>query len=367
MKKVFSLIVSFVLCILCYPANILPVVAEDGYETNEADYTITTPSIYGYYNRPKTPELYTDNAEFHSGDTAIIPVYVDNDGYYINKFTMTVTTKFTIEHIDIIQELMNDCVIIDNTVSYRKNKSTDNFCVSGHIADVYINIPYNISVDKYDIFVNIEGDWDYDEYNTTSSEPKTYHRTQVSKLSAKSFLFISGDTSEPIVFETSKRLSEKCVLNLVAYKLGKIVVSIQDAHYSQRLSWSIISDYINVYKANTSSFATEQKEIIGDKTILTVYGYSVGYDYDYVGEIQIKPEYLDSTIPFDFFGDTIHIPFGEEEITNKTILYGDCNGDGRITISDSIILNRYLAGTVDSLPCSDPPPLAPEDDLTLED
>lgn len=42
---------------------------------------------------------------------------------------------------------------------------------------------------------------------------------------------------------------------------------------------------------------------------------------------------------------------------------GDTDNDGRISISDSIILNRYLAGTVESLPCSDPPPLAPEDDL----
>ena len=42
---------------------------------------------------------------------------------------------------------------------------------------------------------------------------------------------------------------------------------------------------------------------------------------------------------------------------------GDTDDDGRVSISDSIILNRYLAGTVDFLPCSDPPSLAPEDDL----
>lgn len=45
----------------------------------------------------------------------------------------------------------------------------------------------------------------------------------------------------------------------------------------------------------------------------------------------------------------------------------DLNADGRISISDSIMLNRYLAGTVDSLPCSNPPPLAPEDDLESGD
>lgn len=49
-------------------------------------------------------------------------------------------------------------------------------------------------------------------------------------------------------------------------------------------------------------------------------------------------------------------------IKAKQPVCGDTDGNGRISISDSIILNRYLAGTVDSLPCSDPPPLAPEDE-----
>lgn len=44
-----------------------------------------------------------------------------------------------------------------------------------------------------------------------------------------------------------------------------------------------------------------------------------------------------------------------EFITKTQPVCGDTDGDGRVSISDSIILNRYLAGTVDSLPCSDPP------------
>ena len=98
----------------------------------------------------------------------------------------------------------------------------------------------------------------------------------------------------------------------------------------------------------------------------------------------------DSTYKFEIFGDIItidnkmrntpiviqqqydevdykalyeHQLIINSKLSDSILLCGDIDADGHISISDSIILNRYLAGTVDSLPCSDPPHVVPEDDL----
>lgn len=41
---------------------------------------------------------------------------------------------------------------------------------------------------------------------------------------------------------------------------------------------------------------------------------------------------------------------------------GDCNGDGKVSIVDVVVLCRYLAGTVESLPCKNIPPIIEDAD-----
>ena len=45
-----------------------------------------------------------------------------------------------------------------------------------------------------------------------------------------------------------------------------------------------------------------------------------------------------------------------ERLKANQPICGDTDDDGRVSISDSVVLNRYLAGTIESLPCKNPPP-----------
>ena len=94
--------------------------------------------------------------------------------------------------------------------------------------------------------------------------------------------------------------------------------------------------------------------------------YSVNIEFDSSADVMTAEFVLFGK---RFRGTTLFNNQNNEETIDITephdsLLCGDTDDDGRISISDSIILNRYLAGTVESLPCSDPPPLAPEDDLS---
>ena len=116
--------------------------------------------------------------------------------------------------------------------------------------------------------------------------------------------------------------------------------------YNGKQGVALIQNRIKILAVNSGGTLIDTEIKIGDTLLDCVY-------------------YMESNV-FDmhyvYFTDGDYIlPMTKSK--SQYLKCADLDADGRVSISDSIILNRYLAGTVESLPCSDPPPLAPEDDL----
>lgn len=123
-----------------------------------------------------------------------------------------------------------------------------------------------------------------------------------------------------------------------------------------------VYDTITVGTTHTSKFPVFYANRFGDS--------SYAYNNKYRITLYVNGDLSDYNVPFSLFGheynmsDIMDSSYSiNPNAPESRPLCGDTDDDGRVSISDSIILNRYLAGTVEALPCSDPPPLAPEDNL----
>ena len=269
MKKVFSLIVSFVLCILCYPANILPVVAED------------------------------DIVTLWSGSTYVDAIDYDRpDGVY--KDAIYVEANLSSDGCLVVY-LSFSCSIDDNDKA---------FCQ-------YTNLLFNDRDQNFRI-----GDYETvdKKYSYCSTAFRQWHLTCWLRESSVGQQY----ADRKAYIRTTRGMLE----NIYSKYNEQLVFDKNRGHY--RLGYTID---------------------LSMGAILSIFGMTCDY--------RTILNNLDKTTE-----TTITTESSDEPDYYKI---GDTDADGRISIADSIILNRYLAGTVESLPCSDPPPLAPEDDLTLED
>ena len=355
MKKIISFLVSTVLSLVCFCGT--AAVAED-----ESEYEML-PISSNSMTSPGIPSLYTANAVGHSGEVVCVPLYMDNGGCFSDKFDVEIKSKLPVKSIEIVNGLIREGgIVAGSTISYFAYNEEQKYIMKGHIANIYFDVPYNIENEKYSVSVTTTGTWKSYRYGPGNEVYATGQVNQ-SSVTTNSYIYVDGDTTEPIVLRKSTRINRDCVLNLTAYKTGKVIISIQGAYGKTPYSYSYDSVYYyDEVSHKCSSEGRVQSENDGSVVTHTMIGDNNYSDWSYTGTLQLRPEYVDSSVPISFFGEEVVIPFGENDI-KKSFICGDTDGDGRVSISDSIILNRYLAGTVDTLPCSDPPPLAPEDDL----
>ena len=329
------------------------------------------------------------------GDVTSVPLYCNNpDLYSFINMDIEIVAPFDVIDIVIDNTYCNILQHIGNHIVYNANKKED--IIDGHIADIFIKIPYGIENKDYIVDANIMGY--YHKYDVTGGFSKSDIKS--------SYIHVSGNTMEPIIFTQSKRFSRignEDIVTVEGYKEGKILLKFQNFTSSFYFHYDITRyDLIShpVYNTNWSESYSENDKIIeyNHKTtysetftfilmckettevyfdIESVKSGSISYEYNnkleeenkklkeqlnnpYTGYITIEQNngtaaerfpvivYSDgrteTTEEFQNYINSLNVKI--EQLMNRINLIsngscGDIDGDGNISVEDAQLLLQY--------------------------
>lgn len=361
MKKVFSLIVSLVLCILCYPAMIVESAVIEPKLVHTERWTTSyyldddKDTLYPYiqcvadiYSNGSVYLYLYNTQEWNSyasvkNDVTIrqsYPYRVDEGDYILatkGKYTNEEGYTYTLKNKPDI-----DVSYYPVGYSYQEEQYGDVWC-DGNVGQNEFD-SYIISLDD----ITLQGR--YGRYSAGINIPRWH-----GALCNLSFF-----ANEPDYIERNLRYIDSVTDTRPSYKYKCFCAFFtNDATVLQTKNKFRLFGHEFTVTPEMLSSETPTEPTIENSIGQELEKYKALYEEaeSKLKELEADNEYKDKII--NTLCETITALESQVEHWKKNC--GDCDDDGRISISDSIILNRYLAGTVDSLPCSDPPPLAPED------
>lgn len=134
------------------------------------------------------------------------------------------------------------------------------------------------------------------------AEPTRVYRTSV-----------SGDT------DTDDNYNISYIATLEAYSNGSIHIEVQTVKASVFFINRILGDFTfndSIIKSINESKKTDCRSSYSYDENNTIYTISTDYckSFSYIANLQVQDTYLNTTIPFTFFGKEIEIPFGSEAL-----------------------------------------------------
>ena len=328
-KRIIACIISCILFMMCIPSNII---------------CFAYGATCGYFRiTPKEGEV---------GQTIALPLTYSSGGSSWRDIDIEITCDFSVTNITISNDYKDRLFVVGNHILYNDNDI--NYVFDGHIADIHITIPYGTTNKQHKVYAKISGG-----YRTTDSAG-SYSTSD----SVESYVYVVGDTADPIVFTDSKRLSATAnegVVSVEGYKSGKVLINFQNFRNDFRFCFDT-SKYKLVNHPQYTQYWSESYS--GATKIIEYKSYnnyeSCTFELFYLGDgtAYFNVDWIQSgTVSYKYnyqMGEENkslkeQLGYANQEITElknrinllSTGVYGDVNGDEVVDVQDAQIILAY--------------------------